>query len=74
MSLVDSVRRLIVPIHREGYVFIAIGIVVSMVLGQLWSPFGWVGALITLWICYFFRDPHRITPQRDGLVIEWVVE
>ncbi len=69
MSLVDSVRRLIVPIHREGYVFIAIGIVVSMVLGQLWSPFGWVGALITLWICYFFRDPHRITPQRDGLVI-----
>ncbi|MGL4976221.1 MAG: phosphatidylserine decarboxylase, partial [Bosea sp. (in: a-proteobacteria)] len=69
MSLVDSVRRLIVPIHREGYVFIAIGIVVTMVLGQLWAPFGWICALITLWICYFFRDPHRITPQRDGLVI-----
>jgi phosphatidylserine decarboxylase len=69
MSLVDSVRRLIVPIHREGYVFIAIGLVTTVVLGQLWSPFGWIGALLTLWICYFFRDPHRITPQREGLVI-----
>jgi phosphatidylserine decarboxylase len=69
MSLVDSARRLIVPIHKEGYVFIAIGVVATLVLGQLWAPFGWVGTLITLWICYFFRDPVRIVPQREGLVI-----
>jgi phosphatidylserine decarboxylase len=69
MSLVDSVRRLIVPIHKEGYVFIAIGVVATVVLSQLWSPLGWIGALITLWICYFFRDPVRIVPQREGLVI-----
>lgn len=69
MSLVDSVRKVIVPIHKEGYVFIAIGLAASLVLGHLWTPFGWVGALITLWICYFFRDPVRITPQREGLVI-----
>ena len=69
MSLVDSVRRTIVPIHKEGYVFIAIGVVATLVLGQLWGPFGWIGTLITLWICYFFRDPVRIVPQREGLVI-----
>lgn len=69
MSLVDSVRRTIVPIHKEGYVFIAIGVVATLVLGQLWAPFGWIGTLITLWICYFFRDPVRIVPQREGLVI-----
>ncbi|AMJ59345.1 phosphatidylserine decarboxylase [Bosea sp. PAMC 26642] len=69
MSLVDSVRKVIVPIHKEGYVFIAIGLVASLVLGHLWTPFGWIGAIITLWICYFFRDPVRITPQREGLVI-----
>ncbi|MCX8508957.1 MAG: phosphatidylserine decarboxylase [Rhodobacteraceae bacterium] len=40
-----------------------------LVLGSLWRPFGWVAALITLWICYFFRDPARATAQRDGLVI-----
>ena len=69
MSLVDTVRKLIVPIHKEGYIFIAIGAVATLVLGQLWAPFGWIGAVITLWICYFFRDPERVTPQRDGLVI-----
>ena len=69
MSLVDSVRKLIVPIHKEGYVFIAIGAVATLVLGQLWAPFGWLGTLITLWICYFFRDPIRIVPQREGLVV-----
>ena len=69
MSLVDSVRKVIVPIHKEGYVFIAIGLVATLVLANLWSPFGWIGALITIWICYFFRDPVRITPQREGLVI-----
>ncbi len=69
MSLVDSVRRLVVPIHKEGYPFIAIGIVAMLVLGSLWRPFGWIAALITLWICYFFRDPARATPQREGLVI-----
>jgi phosphatidylserine decarboxylase len=69
MSLIDSVRRLIVPIHKEGYPFIAIGVVATLVLAPLWHVFGWIGTLITLWICYFFRDPARITPQRDGLVI-----
>ncbi len=69
MSILTSVRQLIVPIHKEGYPFVAIGLVATVLLGQLWSPFGWIGALITLWICYFFRDPARITPQRDGLVI-----
>ena len=69
MSLVDSIRKVIVPIHKEGYVFIAIGLVATIILANLWSPFGWIGAIITVWICYFFRDPVRVTPQREGLVI-----
>ncbi|MCX7325150.1 MAG: phosphatidylserine decarboxylase [Hyphomicrobiales bacterium] len=69
MSLLDSVKKLFVPIHKEGYPFIAIAAVASAVLGHLWTPFGWIGLIITLWICYFFRDPVRVTPQREGLVI-----
>jgi phosphatidylserine decarboxylase len=68
MSLLDSIKKLFVPIHKEGYPFIAIAAVASAVLGHLWTPFGWVGLIITLWICYFFRDPVRVTPQREGLV------
>jgi phosphatidylserine decarboxylase len=69
MSILDSVRKIFVPIHKEGYPFIAIAAVASVILGNLWSPFGWVGLIITIWICYFFRDPARVTPQREGLVI-----
>ncbi len=69
MSLLDSVKKLFVPIHKEGYPFIAVAAVASAVLGHLWTPFGWIGLIITLWICYFFRDPVRVTPQREGLVI-----
>lgn len=69
MSLVDSVRKVIVPIHKEGYVFIAVGLVATIILANLWSPFGWIGSILTVWICYFFRDPVRVTPQREGLVI-----
>jgi phosphatidylserine decarboxylase len=69
MSLFDSFRKALTPIHKEGYIFIAIAAAATLVLGHLWTPFGWLGALVTLWICYFFRDPVRVTPQEEGLVI-----
>ncbi|MFK8251999.1 phosphatidylserine decarboxylase [Ancylobacter terrae] len=69
MSVIDSIRSGLAPIHREGYPFIAIGAVVSLALLWLVPPLGWIGVLITVWICYFFRDPARVTPIRDGLVV-----
>jgi phosphatidylserine decarboxylase len=69
MSVIDSMKAVFVPIHKEGYIFITISAFLTVILGYLWSPFGWIGAIITLWICYFFRDPVRYTPQRVGLVI-----
>lgn len=69
MSIVDSVKAVIVPIHKEGFIFIVIAAFLTVILGYLWQPFGWIGLIITIWICYFFRDPARFTPQRDGLVI-----
>ena len=69
MSMIDSIRRQIVPIHPEGYVFIAIFAAIAVVLGWIWSPLGWVGGILTVWCCYFFRDPPRVTPLREGLVV-----
>ncbi|NIJ56925.1 phosphatidylserine decarboxylase [Pseudochelatococcus lubricantis] len=69
MSIYDSIRQTITPIHKEGFPFIAVAAIASLVLGQLWSPLGWIGLVITLWICYFFRDPERHTPVREGLVV-----
>ena len=30
---------------------------------------GWLGLILTLWCIYFFRDPERITPKNDSLVV-----
>ena len=62
-------RQIIAPIHPDGWKFVAIGIVATLVLFLLWSPAGWLALILTLWIVYFFRDPWRVTPMREGLVV-----
>jgi phosphatidylserine decarboxylase len=69
MSVFDSIRAQFVPIHREGYPFIGAFALVSIVFFLFWSPLGWLGTLATLWCAYFFRDPPRVTPLADGLVV-----
>lgn len=69
MSLFDTVRNTIVPIHKEGYVFVGAFFVGSLVLGWIAEPLFWIGLLLTAWCAYFFRDPERVTPQDDDLVI-----
>lgn len=69
MSILNSVRSQLAPIHPEGYPFIGGFALVSLVFFWLWAPLGWIGVVLTLWCTYFFRDPVRTTPSRDGLVI-----
>ncbi|MCA3555447.1 phosphatidylserine decarboxylase [Aestuariivirga sp.] len=70
MSIAKSVSEVLVPIHREGYRLIAIFAAVTLVLFWLHAgPLAWAGVILTLWCAYFFRDPERVTPLRDGLVV-----
>ena len=69
MSIADSIRNTLVPIHKEGYPFIAAFGGAAIVLGLLWQPLFWIGLALTAWCAYFFRDPERVTPVDDRLVI-----
>ena len=69
MSVIDSVRRQLTPIHPEGYIFIAAFIAATLILGWLWAPLGWIAFVATLWCAFFFRDPPRVTPLRADLVV-----
>ena len=69
MSIIDSVRNALVPVHREGYKFVAAFFGVSLLLGVIAEPLFWIGLVLTAWCAYFFRDPERVTPLDDDLVI-----
>jgi phosphatidylserine decarboxylase len=69
MSVLATIRSQLAPIHREGLPFIGIFALVSLVLFWLSSPLGWLGTLATIWCAYFFRDPERVTPVREGIVV-----
>lgn len=65
----DSILSVFVPIHREGYRFIGMFAAATLLLFFIATPLGWIGVVLTAWCAYFFRDPQRVTPQREGLVI-----
>ena len=65
----DALKAVLVPINREGYRFVAVFAVITLVLFLIADFLGWIGVILTLWCVYFFRDPDRYTPVRKGLVI-----
>lgn len=62
-------KDVFVPIHPDGYKFIGIFALVTLVLGFIAMPLGYIGSIVTLWCVYFFRNPIRITPKNPNLVI-----
>lgn len=57
------------PMHPEGRKFVAIFAAITAVLFLLSTFLGWIGVGLTVWCYYFFRDPKRATPMRDGLIV-----
>ncbi|MEM7215849.1 MAG: phosphatidylserine decarboxylase [Pseudomonadota bacterium] len=69
MSIQNSIRNAIPPVHKEGYPFIASFAVLTIILGWIWDPLFYIGIALTVWCALFFRDPKRVTPVSDELVI-----
>ena len=58
-----------IPIHREGWPFIAIFAVANVLAFAVSVWLGWVFVPLTIWCIAFFRDPERVTPTGEGLII-----
>ena len=65
----SALQSVVVPINRAGWPFIALFAAVTAVLAFIAQPLGWVGAILTAWCVYFFRDPDRVVPTRPGLLV-----
>jgi phosphatidylserine decarboxylase len=65
----DTILDVFVPIHPDGHKFVGLGLLATLIGFFVWDPLGWIAAGITAWFAYFFRDPDRVTPLREGLVI-----
>lgn len=68
-SLFSTILSSLAPVHRDGWKFLAIGVALALLFLMIWPPLGWLLVIISAWIAYFFRDPDRVTPLREGLVI-----
>ncbi len=58
--------RIFPKIHSEGYKFIVISVVITIVFYLISNFLGLLGLLLTIWVYYFFRDPERISINDDN--------
>jgi len=56
-------------IHKEGYRFLAIAIVITFICLVISKVLGLTAILLTVWVYYFFRDPDRISIQDDSFLV-----
>ena len=71
----NMLSTFIKPMHREGRRFVAISAAITAGffflawLLPILTPLAWLMVGITIWVYYFFRDPKRVTPIREGLIV-----
>ena len=56
-------------LHSEGYKFIVIAAVITIILYNLSSFLGLIGIVLTIWVYYFFRDPERVIIEDDNYLV-----
>jgi phosphatidylserine decarboxylase len=68
-GIIDTIMDSLAPVHRDGHKFIAIAGGLALLCFLFFPPLAWLLVLAALYIAYFFRDPDRVTPLREGLII-----
>ena len=56
-------------LHSEGYKFIVIAVILTIILYSLSNFLGLVGLVLTIWVYYFFRDPERVVIDDNNYLV-----
>ncbi len=65
----DALKLVTFAIHKEGYKFIIIFALVTALFALLSNSLGLIGLVATLWCIFFFRDPERVIPVEENVII-----
>ena len=60
---------LLPKLHKEGYRFLAIAVVITFILLLISKFFGLISFILTVWIYYFFRDPERFSINDESFLL-----
>ena len=53
-------EKIFPKVHPEGYKFLIISSIITLIVLSISSFFGFIFIFITIWVYYFFRDPERV--------------
>jgi len=56
-------------IHAEGYKFLVIAGVITILFYSFSDFLGLIGLVLTIWVYYFFRDPERVIINDDNFLV-----
>ena len=69
LSVMHSIKDFIPPIHKEGFIFIIIFLGITIILASFSNTLGVIGLAASIWCMCFFRDPIRIVPVGNNLIV-----
>ena len=69
IKLKNMFNTIFPKIHKEGYKFLAISIIVTFLILLLSKTLGIISIIITVWVYYFFRDPERISINNNDYLV-----
>jgi phosphatidylserine decarboxylase len=65
----DFLKSILPFVHKEGFYFIIIFLVITLLLSLFSKNLTIIGLILSVWCVFFFRDPERVTPLGDELII-----
>ena len=63
------IDKIFPKLHNEGYRFLVIFVVLTIVLYLINGFLGFIGLILTIWCYYFFRDPDRVSINDDNYLV-----